>query len=75
MNIIKKEFTLNGKVVTDTGKRVGAYHIFEDQAGRDDYGLVLHFVDIDQNLVGTVSVEADMGQGTGYVSGYEVVQV
>lgn len=75
MNTIKKEFTLNGKVVTDTGKRVGAYRIFEGKSGEDDYGLVLHFVDIDQNLVGTISVEAEMGQGIGYVSGYEVVQV
>ena len=75
MNTIKKEFTLNGKIVTYTGKRVGAYHIFEEQAGEGDYGLVLHFVDIDQNLVGTISVEAEMGQSIGYVSGYEVVQV
>lgn len=64
---VEQSFVIEGKVVTKTGMSVGVYSVYEVyEEGKTN--ATLYFVDKDNNVVSSMCIEADMGQGCGYVS-------
>ena len=65
--------TINGNVVFKKGK-VGVYEVYAtDYLGVDsDDDVTLYFVDSHGEVFGTIEVEADMGQGCGYIADVKV---
>jgi hypothetical protein len=64
--------TIDGKVVEAKGN-IGGYEVFLGESGyltNDlvDDEAVLYFVDESGQVVGSIKVEAGMGQGCGYIA-------
>lgn len=67
---LETNYTIGGVVVEDTGKRLGDLVIYTPKVDGDD--LTLYFVNREGNLVGKMEVEAEMSQGCGYISDWNV---
>lgn len=65
---IKQSVTIDGKVVNLAGSIAGVDIYHSDL----DCDTTLFLVDCNGNVLGMIKVEADMGQGCGYVSSIEV---
>lgn len=64
---VEQSFVIDGKVVSKTNMSVGIYTVYEVYA-EDNVDATLYFVDKDNNVVSSMGIEADMGQGCGYIS-------
>lgn len=65
---VKQSTTIDGKVVKLAGSIAGVDIYHSDL----DCDTTLFLADCNGNVLGTIKVEADMGQGCGYVSSIEV---
>lgn len=74
MSKLEQNFTIDGKVVEHKGV-VGLYKVYCCEGDEDcaDDTVILFFVDDTDDVVGSMRVDADMGQGIGYISDVSVV--
>lgn len=69
---LKKSFTIDGVVVEETNKTLAGYKLYTEMNGDDDITLTLYLVDKNMNVKSVLEVDADVCQGTGYISGWDV---
>lgn len=69
---LKKSFTIDGVVVEETNKTVAGHKVYMNENSEYEDDLTLYLVDKDMKVRSVLKVEADMGQGTGYVSDWNV---
>lgn len=69
MGTLEQNFTINGQVVEHNRQKIGKYDIYT--ADGDGTDVTFYFVE-GTNVVSTLEVSADMSQGTGFISGWEI---
>lgn len=69
---LQKNFTIQGKVVHHVGRVGKSVDVYTPED--DDLDITFFFVQ-DGKVTHTLDVEAEMGQGTGFISGYEIKEV
>lgn len=72
MSLLVKNYTIGKTVVNDTGKTIGQYRIFSDNKIEGERETTLFFVNILDECVGYMDIEADMAQATGFISEWGV---
>ena len=66
---LEQNFTINGQVVTKTVNQLAGMDIY--QATDDEFRLILFFV-LENEVISTMTVEADCMQNCGFVSDWSV---
>lgn len=69
---VEKNYTVNGRVILDTGKTFMGLKVFTDAEDRDE---VLYLVTQELEMKGIIRMEADCNQNYGFISGWELEDV